>query len=66
MRGVSTLNKKKQTNKHNNIKERNKKKILSTVIPLSNQGTMARASNADPQWISAPNSQIMVSQAGWP
>ena len=27
---------------------------------------MAKASGADPQWLSAPHSQIMVSQAGWP
>ena len=64
--GVSALNTKKQTNENNNIKERNKKKILTTVIPLSNQGAMAKASGADPQWLSAPHSQIMVSQAGWP
>ena len=41
-------------------------KILITVILLSNQGAMAKASGADPQWLSAPHSQIMVSQAGWP
>jgi hypothetical protein len=47
MRGVSALNTNKQANKTITQKERNKKKILTTVIHLSNWGAMARASGAD-------------------
>ena len=45
-RGISP--KHKVTNKQiNNKKERNIMKILTTVIPLSNRGVMARASGAE-------------------
>ena len=40
-------------------------KILTTVIPLSNLGAMAMLGDTEPHWPSAPQSQIMVSQAGW-
>ena len=77
---------KTQTNRNNNIKRENDNllpsvKVLSTVIPLSNRGDMARGPAAQKyqgnmmiqyllaltaNWLSAPHSQVMVSQAGWP
>jgi hypothetical protein len=50
----------KQTNKQTkNIKTKNKKKILTTVIPLLNRGAMTRAAGADVVLV-----QLMLNHSG--
>ena len=62
------------------LPSKQKQFLLIYSYPLSNRGGMARISSAavlgihddvilasaDPQWLSTPHSQLMVSQAGWP